>query len=198
MSGFEISVDYSRISARGHGNLVTRVEDVGEASQNLGHGGGEHHVPCREEQRCGRRVSRGSGGAKNKLQLRDSRKSREDQSQRVFLFMRRQIARLTELGSGQNPFVEQDNTRTQGNPQTGPVLGRPRTMRGANGSSGYARNVESRVKAAAGGSSILAAALELAVILGRAAVCHGGTGGAGVRMANRKRVTMVSERRKGV
>lgn len=27
------------------------VEDVGEASQNLGHGSGEHHVPCREEQR---------------------------------------------------------------------------------------------------------------------------------------------------
>lgn len=71
-------------------------------------------------------------------------------------------------------------------------------MRAANGSSVYAHNVESRVKAAAGGSSILAAVLELAVILGGAAVCHGGRGGAVVRMASRKRVTMVSGRRKGV
>lgn len=28
------------------------VEDVGEASQDLGHGSGEHHVPCCEEQCC--------------------------------------------------------------------------------------------------------------------------------------------------
>lgn len=42
---------YSRVSARSHRDLVTGVEDGGETGQNLGHGSGEHHMPCREEQR---------------------------------------------------------------------------------------------------------------------------------------------------
>lgn len=38
---------------------------------------------------------------------------------------------------------------------------------------GYARNVEGRVQTAAGRSGIGGTALELALILGRATVCHG-------------------------
>lgn len=84
--------------------------------------------------------------------------------------------RLTELGGSQNPFVEQDDTRTQCNPQPAPVL----QLRSRTGDEWaislvgrYARNVESRVKTGAGGGGIVVAALELAIILGRATVCHG-------------------------
>lgn len=42
----------SRIGARGHRDLVARVQDGGEASQTLGHEGREQHVPCCEEEGC--------------------------------------------------------------------------------------------------------------------------------------------------
>lgn len=80
--------------------------------------------------------------------------------------------RLTELGGSQNPLVEQNDTRTQSNPQTRLVLESKLRALPAYCSSGYTRNVESRVEARAGGSGIVVAALELAVILGGATVCH--------------------------
>lgn len=42
----------SRVGARVHRDLVAGVQDGGETGQDLGHGGREHHVPCREEQGC--------------------------------------------------------------------------------------------------------------------------------------------------
>lgn len=56
--GAHHSIEYSHIGARGHGNLVTRVENGGEFGQDLGHGSCEHHVPCGEEQGCKIEVSR--------------------------------------------------------------------------------------------------------------------------------------------
>lgn len=44
--------NHSRISAGGHGDLVAGVKDSGELGQTLGHGSGEDHVPCCEEERC--------------------------------------------------------------------------------------------------------------------------------------------------
>ena len=41
---------FSRVGGRVHGNLVARVEDGGEASENLGHRSREHHVPGSQEQ----------------------------------------------------------------------------------------------------------------------------------------------------
>jgi hypothetical protein len=45
-------VDYLRISAGGHWDLVAGVQDGGELGQTLGHGSSEDHVPCREEKGC--------------------------------------------------------------------------------------------------------------------------------------------------
>ena len=42
----------SRVGGRVHGNLVTRIKDRGEASENLGHRSREHHVPGGQEQSC--------------------------------------------------------------------------------------------------------------------------------------------------
>lgn len=42
--------EYSRVGGSVHGNLVARVEDVGAAGQDLGHGGSEGHVPSGQEQ----------------------------------------------------------------------------------------------------------------------------------------------------
>lgn len=41
---------FSRVCGRVHGNLVTRVEDSSEASENLGHRSRKHHVPGGQEQ----------------------------------------------------------------------------------------------------------------------------------------------------
>jgi hypothetical protein len=50
-------VDYSRIGAGGHGDLVAGVQDGGELGQTLGHGSSEDHVPCCEEECCGSGIS---------------------------------------------------------------------------------------------------------------------------------------------
>lgn len=78
----------------------------------------------------------------------------------------------TEVGLArvQNPLVEQDNTGTQSNPQTGDKLEKPINLDTAtkpcDRDQRYARNVESRVKAIvlgrSGGSSTT---LELTLIL---------------------------------
>jgi hypothetical protein len=51
------NVDYLRISAGGHWDLVAGVQDGGELGQTLGHGSSEDHVPCREEEGCGSSIS---------------------------------------------------------------------------------------------------------------------------------------------
>lgn len=42
----------SHVGLGGHGDLVPRVEGGGALSHDLGHGGCEDHVPCRQEECC--------------------------------------------------------------------------------------------------------------------------------------------------
>lgn len=45
--------DGAQVHLSGHGNLLARVEDGGEASQTLGHQGRESQMPCGEDNGCG-------------------------------------------------------------------------------------------------------------------------------------------------
>jgi hypothetical protein len=47
--------DSAQVDLAGHGNLLARIENGGEASQTLGHQSRETQMPCGEDNGCGSR-----------------------------------------------------------------------------------------------------------------------------------------------
>jgi hypothetical protein len=78
---------------------------------------------------------------------------------------------LTELGRCEHPFVKQNDTGTQGNPQAAEVRF-DRDSRFEKSQGPHVRNVECGVDAIAGGSGT-STVLELALVLRGTTVCHG-------------------------
>lgn len=72
---------FSRIGGRVHRDLVARVKHGSEPGENLGHRGGEDHVPGGQEERWDLMlVLYFSGRGLILIWRRDSRKSRSNQS----------------------------------------------------------------------------------------------------------------------
>ena len=89
----------SQINTARHGHLLSRVEDGGEAGEDLGHDGGEDQMPCCEEDRevCLWRRS-------------------------VCAFVVGLVGRRTELGRVEDVLVEDDCAGAEGDPCAGERL----------------------------------------------------------------------------
>lgn len=110
---------------------MSRVEDLGEAGHELGHDGREDLVPCCQEQRCGGRISsvvsrlvyRGTRVPRLRyvaMQLTVFYKSYKSARSTILLedYLGRGRGDHTELRCRKDPFVEEDDTGAQRDPET--------------------------------------------------------------------------------